>query len=68
MPSRAANREIHQLEDKVLDLHMKALHEEGDAKAATLEQLEAAKKTLEVTRWSYEMVPPSINSEGIKTA
>jgi hypothetical protein len=61
MSNRAANREIAELQDKVLDLHMQALHEDGEQKAATLEQLEAAKKTLEVTRWSYEMAPPSFN-------
>lgn len=67
MSNRAAKREIAELEDKWLSLHMKALNQEGDAKAATLEQVEAAKKTLDLTRWSYEMVPPSLNSEGIKT-
>lgn len=61
MPNRAANREIAELADKVLDLHIKANHEDGEQKAATLEQLEATKKTLEAVRWSYEMAPPSLN-------
>jgi hypothetical protein len=64
--SRSARREITELEDKVLDLHIQANHEEGEQKAATLEQLEAATKTLELTRWSYDMAPPELNT-GVKT-
>jgi hypothetical protein len=64
--SRSAKREIAELEDKALDLHIQANHEEGEQKTATLEQLEAVKKTLELTRWSYDAAPPSLDTN-IKT-
>lgn len=66
MHNRSARKQIVLLEDKVLDLTIQANHQDGEAKAATLEQLEAAKKTLDVVKWSYEMAPPS-NVTNIRT-
>lgn len=67
MPNRAAQREITQLEDEALALRVKANHEKGEQQAATLEQLSAVEKTIEITRWSYEEVRPTATHAHVKT-
>jgi hypothetical protein len=67
--NRSANKELFALEDKVLDLQIAANKQEGEAKVATLAQLEATKKVLELKRWSKEMapLPPLTANSDIRT-